>query len=117
MSGRGPDTGAPFDAAASVGALPAARPAPASAFTRFCAAVSKGALALAIAGLVTLIVAVQFQVVGRYVFNDTPTWAEAQRWDVATGPNPTLATCCRDRASKQQWPSLSRIVAMPPSPR
>ncbi|MBI5257836.1 MAG: TRAP transporter small permease [Burkholderiales bacterium] len=32
---------------------------------------------LAIAGLVALILCVQFQVVGRYVFNDTPTWAEA----------------------------------------
>ncbi|MFC7409914.1 TRAP transporter small permease [Hydrogenophaga atypica] len=32
---------------------------------------------LAIVGLIGIIVAVQYQVVGRYVFNDTPTWAEA----------------------------------------
>ena len=30
-----------------------------------------------VAGLVLLIVAVLYQVVGRYVFNDTPTWAES----------------------------------------
>jgi TRAP-type transport system small permease protein len=42
-----------------------------------CAALSRGCLALAIVGLIGVIVAVQWQVVGRYVFNDTPTWAEA----------------------------------------
>ncbi|WP_280817621.1 TRAP transporter small permease [Variovorax sp. TBS-050B] len=31
---------------------------------------------LAVAMLITIIVCVQYQVVGRYVFNDTPTWAE-----------------------------------------
>ncbi len=46
-------------------------------FTRLCAALSKAALALAVLGLLALIVCVQYQVVGRYVFNDTPTWAEA----------------------------------------
>jgi TRAP-type transport system small permease protein len=46
-------------------------------FTRFCAALSKAALVLAVCGLIALILCVQFQVVGRYIFNDTPTWAEA----------------------------------------
>jgi TRAP-type C4-dicarboxylate transport system permease small subunit len=30
-----------------------------------------------VVGLVGVILSVQFQVVGRYIFNDTPTWAEA----------------------------------------
>ena len=46
-------------------------------YTRFCATLSKLSLMLAVAGLMVLIGCVQFQVVGRYVFNDTPTWAEA----------------------------------------
>ena len=46
-------------------------------FTRFCAAVSKISLMLAVAGLIAVILCVQWQVVGRYIFNDTPTWAEA----------------------------------------
>jgi TRAP-type transport system small permease protein len=45
--------------------------------TRPCAALSKTALVLAVCGLVVLIGCVQFQVVGRYLLNDTPTWAEA----------------------------------------
>ena len=55
---------------------PAIAPAP-GAFTRLCAALSKGALVLAIIGLIALILCVQYQVVGRYLLNDTPTWAEA----------------------------------------
>lgn len=46
-------------------------------FTRFCAAVSKLSLMLAVVGLIAVILCVQWQVIGRYVFNDTPTWAEA----------------------------------------
>ena len=46
-------------------------------FTKFCAAVSKFSLMLAVIGLIAVILCVQWQVVGRYVFNDTPTWAEA----------------------------------------
>lgn len=38
---------------------------------------SKISLMLAVAGLIVLIACVQYQVIGRYVFNDTPTWAEA----------------------------------------
>jgi TRAP-type C4-dicarboxylate transport system permease small subunit len=46
-------------------------------YTRFCATLSKFSLMLAVAGLIVLIACVQYQVIGRYVFNDTPTWAEA----------------------------------------
>jgi TRAP-type transport system small permease protein len=47
------------------------------AYTRFCAALSKLALVLAVVGLIAVILCVQWQVFGRYVMNDTPTWAEA----------------------------------------
>lgn len=46
-------------------------------YTRFCAALAKLCLQIGVAGLVLLIIAVLYQVVGRYVFNDTPTWAES----------------------------------------
>lgn len=46
-------------------------------YTRFCAALSKFSLMAAVAGLIVLIACVQYQVIGRYIFNDTPTWAEA----------------------------------------
>ncbi len=46
-------------------------------YTRLCAALSKLSLMLAVAGLLALVVCVQWQVFGRYVLNDTPTWAEA----------------------------------------
>ena len=45
-------------------------------FTRLCAFVAKICLALAVAGLLTVVLCVQWQVIGRYVLNDTPTWAE-----------------------------------------
>lgn len=45
-------------------------------FTKFCAAVSKLSLMLAVVGLIAVILCVQWQVIGRYIFNDTPTWAE-----------------------------------------
>jgi len=45
-------------------------------FTKFCAAVSKLSLVLAVIGLMAVILCVQWQVIGRYVLNDTPTWAE-----------------------------------------
>lgn len=48
-----------------------------SRFTRLCAGLSKLALMAAVVGLIAVVLCVQFQVVGRYVFNDTPTWAEA----------------------------------------
>jgi TRAP-type transport system small permease protein len=46
-------------------------------YTRLCAALSKLSLMLAVVGLIAVIIAVLFQVFGRYVLNDTPTWAEA----------------------------------------
>jgi TRAP-type transport system small permease protein len=46
-------------------------------YTRLCAALSKLSLVLAVIGLIAVIIAVQYQVFGRYVLNDTPTWAEA----------------------------------------
>lgn len=52
-------------------------PVPMPMFTRLCAALSKASLMLAVVGLIAVILCVQAQVVGRYVLNDTPTWAEA----------------------------------------
>ncbi|MBL0729924.1 TRAP transporter small permease [Piscinibacter sp. HJYY11] len=46
-------------------------------YTRLCAAIARLCLRLGVAGLVLLIIAVLYQVIGRYVFNDTPTWAES----------------------------------------
>jgi TRAP-type transport system small permease protein len=46
-------------------------------YTRLCATLSKICLALAVIGLIGVILCVQWRVIGRYVFNDTPTWAEA----------------------------------------
>jgi TRAP-type transport system small permease protein len=46
-------------------------------FTKVCAALSKLCLILAVIGLIGVVLCVQWQVIGRYVFNDTPTWAEA----------------------------------------
>ena len=46
-------------------------------YTRFCAALSRLSLILASIGLIAVILCVKWQVFGRYVLNDTPTWAEA----------------------------------------
>lgn len=46
-------------------------------YTKFCAGLSRLSLALAVIGLLAVVLCVQWQVIGRYVFNDTPTWAEA----------------------------------------
>ena len=46
-------------------------------FTALCAGLSKASLMLAVVGLIAVILCVQAQVIGRYVFNDTPTWTEA----------------------------------------
>ena len=46
-------------------------------YSRLCGFLSKASLVIAIIGLIGIILSVQIQVVGRYVFNDTPTWAEA----------------------------------------
>ena len=53
------------------------RPPSNHAYSRLCGVLSKTSLVVAIFGLIGIILAVQIQVVGRYVFNDTPTWAEA----------------------------------------
>jgi TRAP-type C4-dicarboxylate transport system permease small subunit len=45
-------------------------------YTKFCAALSRLSLALAILCLLAVILCVQWQVFGRYILNDTPTWAE-----------------------------------------
>ena len=67
----------PLDAEALRRATAAARPAAHGAFNKLCAALSKASLMLAVVGLIAIILCVQYQVVGRYAFNDTPTWAEA----------------------------------------
>ncbi len=46
-------------------------------YTKFCALLSKISLMLAVVGLLAVVLCVQWQVFGRYVMNDTPTWAEA----------------------------------------
>jgi TRAP-type C4-dicarboxylate transport system permease small subunit len=45
--------------------------------TRFCAPLAKFLLMVAVAGLMAIVACVSFQVFGRYIMNDTPTWAEA----------------------------------------
>src|SRR5215217_2631346 len=71
-----------YTEAADTAEIPgAAAPVPvgrvASLYTRFCAALARRCLQLGVAGLSLLIVAVLYQVIGRYIFNDTPTWAES----------------------------------------
>jgi TRAP-type C4-dicarboxylate transport system permease small subunit len=56
-------------AAATVPPVPALPPA-SLAFNRLCAGLSKASLVLAVIGLIAVILSVQIQVVGRYVFND-----------------------------------------------
>ena len=46
-------------------------------YTRFCAALARLCLKVGVGGLMLLIAAVLYQVIGRYVLNDTPTWAES----------------------------------------
>lgn len=55
---------------------PHGQPPSNNAYSRLCAFLSKTSLMLAVVLLITIIVCVQYQVVGRYIFNDTPTWAE-----------------------------------------
>ncbi len=45
--------------------------------TRFCAVLARLCLKIAVTGLIAIVIAVLTQVFGRYVLNDTPTWAEA----------------------------------------
>ena len=46
-------------------------------YTKICATLSKLCLILAVIGLIAVVLCVQWQVIGRYILNDTPTWAEA----------------------------------------
>lgn len=45
-------------------------------YSYICARLAKLSLQIASAGLVAIIICVLYQVFGRYVLNDTPTWAE-----------------------------------------
>lgn len=56
--------------------MSAAAPAAQALLTRLCAGLSRLSLMLAVALLLAVVLCVQAQVVGRYLFNDTPTWAE-----------------------------------------
>jgi len=47
------------------------------ALTAFNATVSRWCMYLAVAGLIGIVTVVGLQVFGRYVLNDTPTWAES----------------------------------------
>jgi TRAP-type C4-dicarboxylate transport system permease small subunit len=47
------------------------------AYTRLCAAIARLCMYIGVTGLVLLVMAVLYQVIGRYIFNDTPTWAES----------------------------------------
>lgn len=51
-------------------------PSGTSLYTRFCATLARICMGLGVTGLVLLVIAVLTQVFGRYVLNDTPTWAE-----------------------------------------
>ena len=62
-------TAAPID-------IETARPPSRHAYSRVCALLSKASLMLAVVLLIAIIVCVQYQVVGRYLLNDTPVWAE-----------------------------------------
>jgi len=53
------------------------RPPAQHAYSRFCAVLSKYSLIAAVIMLIVIIIAVQCQVFGRYVLNDSPTWTEA----------------------------------------
>jgi TRAP-type C4-dicarboxylate transport system permease small subunit len=46
-------------------------------FTRFNAFLAKYCMIIAVIGLYAIVAAVAYQVFGRYVMNDTPTWAES----------------------------------------
>ena len=71
------------DDSASIGAITSAtdpehqRPPSTHWYSRLCGRLSKASLVLAVFGLAGIILSVQTQVIGRYIFNDTPTWAEA----------------------------------------
>ena len=53
------------------------RPGGTDMLTRICARIARLALQAGVAGLVLIIACVAYQVFGRYVLNNTPTWAES----------------------------------------
>jgi TRAP-type C4-dicarboxylate transport system permease small subunit len=57
--------------------LAPAAPAAAGPFTTLCTAVARACLGIGVVGMVLLVVAVLYQVFGRYILNSTPTWAES----------------------------------------
>lgn len=46
-------------------------------FTRTCTFIAKACLNIGVVGMVLLVIAVLYQVFGRYIMNSTPTWAES----------------------------------------
>ena len=46
-------------------------------FTTICARIARISLQIGVAGLILIIACVSYQVFGRYVLNNTPTWAES----------------------------------------
>jgi TRAP-type C4-dicarboxylate transport system permease small subunit len=46
-------------------------------YSRACFRLARTVLLTAVVGLLTIVLAVAYQVFGRYILNDTPTWAES----------------------------------------
>ncbi len=46
-------------------------------YSRVCFWLARVVLLTAVVGLITIVLAVAYQVFGRYILNDTPTWAES----------------------------------------
>lgn len=57
-------------------AAPVTASMPPNLFTRTCTFIAKACLNIGVVGMVLLVIAVLYQVFGRYIMNDTPTWAE-----------------------------------------
>ena len=57
-------------------AAPVTASLPPNLFTRTCTFIAKACLNVGVVGMVLLVIAVLYQVFGRYIMNDTPTWAE-----------------------------------------
>ena len=56
---------------------------PPNRFTRVNAIIAKYCMYFSVTGLFVIVAIVTFQVFGRYVFNDSPTWAENLVWPPA----------------------------------
>ena len=46
-------------------------------YARLCAAIARLCMVLSVIGVICLVAAVSFQIFGRHVLNNTPTWAES----------------------------------------